>query len=74
MKSVHLPDDIYERAAELAERDNVSVDRFIAALVHEHAIEWQQLQRRAHRGSMEKFKAVLAKIGDSQPEPHDHLT
>jgi hypothetical protein len=73
MKSIHLPDEIYERAAQLAERDNVSVDKFIAALVHEHAVEWEQLQKRAQRGSVDKLKAVLAKVGDSKPEPFDHI-
>lgn len=71
MKSIHLPDEIYDRAAKLAERDNVSVDRFIAALVHQHAIDWEELQGRAQRGSLDKFRAVLAKVRDAQPEPFD---
>ena len=32
MKSILLPDDVYEQAAALAERDHVSVNRLVAAL------------------------------------------
>jgi hypothetical protein len=73
MKSIQLPDDIYERAALLAERDNVSVDKFVAALVHEHAYEWERLRTRAERGSTDKLKAVLARVSDPEPEPFDGL-
>jgi hypothetical protein len=37
MKSVHLPDDVYRRAVELAEVDHVSVDKLVAAIVNERA-------------------------------------
>lgn len=74
MKSVQLPDDLYKQAAELAERDQVSVDKLVAALVHEHACEWERLRSRAARGSVDKLKAVLAKVSDAQPEPFDRLS
>jgi hypothetical protein len=32
MKSVQLPDDIYQRAAELAEADHVPVDSLVAVM------------------------------------------
>ena len=71
MKNVQLPDDIYDRAAQLAERDHVSVDKLVAALVSEHATEWERLRLRAERGSVDRLKAVLAKVSDSPPEPID---
>jgi predicted DNA-binding ribbon-helix-helix protein len=73
MKSIHLPDDVYQRAAELAEQDKVSVDRLVAALVYAHAREWSRLRGRAARGSKEKLKSVLAKVGDTEPEAIDRL-
>lgn len=73
MKSIHLPDDVYQRAAELAEYDQVSVDRLVAALVHEHAREWSRLHGRATRGSKEKLKSVLAKVSDAEPEAGDRI-
>jgi hypothetical protein len=74
MKSIQLPDDIYKQAAELAERDQVSVDKLVAALVHEHASEWERLRARTARGSVDKLKAVLAKVSDSQPEQFDRIS
>jgi hypothetical protein len=73
MKSVLLPEDVYERVAALAERDHVSVDRLVAALVSEHVGEWSRLQDRAARGSLDKLKRVLAKVSDSPAEAADRL-
>ena len=73
MKSILLPDDVYEQAAALAERDHVSVDRLVAALVSEHVGQWSRLQDRAARGSVEKLKRVLAKVSDSAAEAADRL-
>jgi hypothetical protein len=73
MKSIHIPDEIYQRAAEMAEQDQVSVDRLVAALLQEHAREWSRLRGRATAGSLEKLKAVLAKVSESQLEAFDRL-
>jgi predicted DNA-binding ribbon-helix-helix protein len=73
MKSIQLPDDVYERAAELAEADHVSVDRLVASIVNERASDWSKLQARAARGSLDKFQRVLSKVSDAPPEPMDRL-
>jgi hypothetical protein len=73
MKNVQLPDDVYQRAAELAESDHVSVDRLVAALVNEGVGDWSRVQARAARGSVEKLKRVLSKVSDAPPEPTDQL-
>lgn len=73
MKNVQLPDDVYERAAELAEADHVSVDRWLAALVNEGAGDWARVQARARHGSMEKLKNVLSKVSDKPADPTDRI-
>jgi hypothetical protein len=73
MKSIQLPDEVYQRAVELAEADHVSVDRLVAAIVNERASDWSKLQARASRGSIEKLNRVLAKVGDAPPEAMDRL-
>jgi hypothetical protein len=73
MKTVQLPDDVYQRAAEWAEADQVSVDRLVAAIVNERASAWARLQARAARGSLDKLHAVLAKVRDVEPEVSDRL-
>jgi hypothetical protein len=73
MKTVQIPDEIYHRAAELAESDHVSVDELVAALVNEGVVEWSKVQARAARGSVEKLKRVLSKVRDAEPEAIDQL-
>jgi hypothetical protein len=73
MKTVQLPDDLYQRAAELAKSDHVSVDKLVAALVNEWVGEWSKLQARANHGSVEKLQRVLSKVSDAAPELIDQL-
>ncbi len=73
MKTVQLPDDLYQRAAELAKSDHVSVDKLVAALVNEGVCEWSKLQTRANHGSVEKLQRILSKVSDAAPEPIDQL-
>jgi hypothetical protein len=73
MKSVQLPDDVYQRAAELAKVDHVSVDRLVAALVNEGVGDWARVQARAERGSLEKLKRVLSKVSDVPAEVRDQI-
>lgn len=73
MKNIQLPDDVYQRAAELAEMDNVSVDRFVAAIVNERAVDWSRMKARAERGSVDKLRNVLSKVGEAPPEAHVRL-
>jgi hypothetical protein len=73
MKSIQIPDDVYERAAQLAEADHVSVDRLVAAIVNERASDWSKLQARAARGSLEKLRNVLSKVSNAEPESADRL-
>ena len=73
MKSIQLPDDIYQRAAQLAEAHHVSVDRLVAALVNERVGDWERVQGRTERGSLEKLKRVLSKVSDAPAEAADRL-
>ena len=73
MKSVQIPDDVYQRAAELAESDHVSVDRLVAALVSEGVEDWARAQTRAACGSVEKLAKVLSKVRDVSAEAGDQL-
>lgn len=73
MKSILFPDEVYERAAELAEQDQVSVDKLVAAVVNRHIGDWSKIRERAARGSVEKLKRVLAKVKDLPVEAADLL-
>jgi hypothetical protein len=73
MKSIQLPDDVYQRAAKLADADHVSVDRLVMALVNEGIEDWAKFKARAARGSLEKLKRVLSKVSDAPAEAQDRL-
>jgi hypothetical protein len=73
MKTIHLPDDVYQRASKLAAQDHVSVDKLVTVLVNEGVGEWSRLQDRAGRGSVAKLKRVLTKTIDAAPEAIDQL-
>jgi hypothetical protein len=73
MKTVQLPDDLYQRAAKLAELDHVSVDKLVAALVNDGVGEWSKLQARANHGSVKKLQRVLSRVSDAAPESIDQL-
>jgi predicted DNA-binding ribbon-helix-helix protein len=73
MKSIQLPDDVYERAAELAEADKVSVDKLVAAIVNERTRDWSRLKDRAANGSLDKLQRVLSKVRDVPVDAIDRL-
>ena len=73
MKNVQIPDELYEKAEEFAEADHVSVDRVVAAALSEKVGDWSRLRTRAERGSVDKLRSVLAKVGDAPPEADDQL-
>lgn len=76
MLTVHLPDSLYKNLHELAQRDGISVDQFIAIAVAEKMAALMTetyLKERARRGSRAKYEAALAQVPDVEPEPYDRL-
>ena len=74
--SLSLPESIYKQICKLAQEDGISLNQFIATAVAEKVaalMTVEYLRDRAKRGSLEKFEAVLAKVPDVEPEPHDRL-
>ena len=72
-KSVVLPDDIYEKASQLAAADQVSVNDFISAALAEQLAAHEYLRKRGSRATREKFLAALEQIPDIEPDEHDRL-
>ncbi|MGC9948856.1 MAG: hypothetical protein ABSF64_21010 [Bryobacteraceae bacterium] len=69
--SVSVPEELYQKAVEIAKTQNLSVDEVFASAFVEHVAAWERLQQRAARGSREKFLAVLDKAPDVEPEDCD---
>lgn len=74
--NVQLPDSLYQSLQNLAERDGISLEQFVALAVAEKisALTTESyLQERATRGEQKKYRAVLAKVPDVEPELNDKL-
>ena len=68
-----LPDELYQRVAEIAGRHEVSAERMVAAALAEQVAQWGRFEALAKRASREAFLAVLDKIPDTEPAAQDRL-
>lgn len=74
--SLRLPESLHHKIRELAERDEVSINQFIAMAVAEKAaalLTVDYLEERGRRGSVELFDRVLARVPDVAPAAGDEL-
>jgi hypothetical protein len=72
-KSISLPDDILQKAAELAAQEHVSLEEFVSAALSEQFAGREYLKARVARASHERFQAAMAQIPDVEPEDRDRL-
>jgi len=71
-----MPDSIHNMAREIASKDHISLNQFIASAVAEKisALTTETyLAQRAANGSIDKFHAALAKVPPVEPEEFDRL-
>jgi hypothetical protein len=73
IRTVALPEDLYNKAVELATREHISVDEFVAAALADQVAGREYMDKRARRFSQEKFESALAQIPDHEPEEYDRI-
>lgn len=74
--SLRIPESLHKKIKKLASEDKISINQFINSAVAEKisALETNRyLEERARRGDLRKFKEVLEKIPDKEPESFDKL-
>lgn len=74
--SLRLPDSLHEKVRELARRDDVSINQFIATAVAEKAsalLTVDYLEQRARRADPDLLARVLRRVADVPPVPGDEL-
>lgn len=74
--SLRLPESLHQKIRELAERDAVSINQFIATAVAEKAaalLTVDYLEARGRRADVRLFDRVLARVPDTAPVPGDEL-
>ncbi len=74
--SLRLPDSLHDQVRDLAKRDNISINQFIATALAEKMsalMTADYLAERAERGSKKRFRQAMGKVRDVEPEPFDKL-
>ena len=74
--SFNLPDSVYKKIKELADREGISVDQFLATAAAEKLAaitSVQYLEERAARGSREMLHRILDRVPHVPPDPGDEL-
>ena len=74
--SVRLPESLHKRVRDLARRDGISMNQFIATALAEKLsalMTREYLEERSRRGDRRKFNRALAKVRDVEPMPRDRL-
>ena len=74
--SLRLPASLHHKIRELSERDEVSINQFIATAVAEKAaalLTVEYLETRGQRGSRSQFDRILARVPNVPPMPGDEL-
>jgi hypothetical protein len=73
---VQIPDSLHKSLSDLADRDGISIDRFISTAIAEKLsalMAENYLKDRARRGDRAKYEAILAKVPDIEPEASDKM-
>jgi hypothetical protein len=71
--NVTVPDTMYRQIVELAARQQVSVERIVAAALAEQLSGWTRVEQMTECGSRERFLAALNKVPAAEPAPEDRL-
>jgi hypothetical protein len=60
----------------LAKQEGISINQFLASAAAEKMsalLTEEYIAARAKRASLKKFRSVLKKVPDSEPQEYDHL-
>ena len=72
--TVNVPAEVYDALAEMAGREDVSVERIAGAALGEQVVQWTRLRDLARRPvTREEFIAALDQAPDIEPAPEDRI-
>ena len=74
--STKIPDTIFRQAKTIAEREEMTLDQFIAVALASQISSWEtgkNFTDRAKNGDWEKARQILAKAPDTEAEDYDKL-
>lgn len=74
--NVQIPNSLYKQIEALAVKENVPIDQLVAIALSAQVSVWaskEYVEAKKARGSWDKFKQVLNKVPDVEPEDYDKL-
>jgi hypothetical protein len=74
--SLRLPESLHKQVKELAQQEGISINQFVATAVAEKMsalLTEEYLEKRARRGSRERYEAALKEVPDCEPDDWDRL-
>jgi hypothetical protein len=72
--SLRLPNSLHKKAKDIAKKENTSINQLVSTALAEKisALTAEDyLNQRANRASKTKFKKVLSKVKNTQPDEYD---
>jgi hypothetical protein len=72
-KSIAVRDDLYNKAAEVAAKEHVSIEEFVAAAVANRLASREFIESRAKLFNRDEFERALSEIPDVEPEDRDRI-
>ncbi len=74
--SLRIPNSLHEQIRQLAKREGISINQFVASAAAEKMaalLTEEYIEKRAERASLKKFRTVLKKVPQSEPEAYDRI-
>ena len=74
--NIELPDSLLKQARELAEKEGVPLEQFVASALAEKMAAWRSVEyfkERAARGDRAKFQAAMSGVEDVEAEEFDRI-
>lgn len=69
-----IPDALFRQAQTIAEREQITLDEFVALALASQVSSWETgktFMMRAEQGDWQRAREVLAKAPDVEPDEHD---
>ncbi len=74
--SLRIPNSLHAQIKQLAKQEGISINQFLATAAAEKMsalLTEEYIEARAKRASLKKFRSVLKKVPDSEPEEYDRI-
>jgi hypothetical protein len=71
-----IPDSLFRHVKSIAEREDITIEHFIALALAGQVSSWetaQEFERRAKRGNWKRALEILDKAPDVEPIPEDRI-